>query len=1029
MKKGFTLVELLAVIIILALLALIATPIIIDVINDSKDSVAYTETQRIVDGITEYCKITAMKKQMGTLSQDDVDCTLAVTKDDVKKMLDLKNAEINSIKYNNDKVQSIVVESNGRTIVYDGKDYKKKDGSVFKPLILKDNFATHKGVVYLDPTDLSVECDASNSTSEPGTKTGCMKFYVYDDSGDTYKMILDHNTTARGISWDFNANGSGPETLNNQLSSDTEGWVGESTMISVDELMAITGATVFDPDPTTGMANFAFDGPTHREQVSFAKGESKFAWLFDYLIMCESYGCNYELSFDNQEHLAYGYFTSTKYTALQYGVDVAYAVYFNGCEQYVDQGIDAYMGIRPVLVLPKSALDVVEDTTPLPVYVPPTSPTIVLSENKTYKGIAYLDPTDLTKGCDEVNSVSTTGTKTGCMKFYIYNDSNDTYKMILDHNTTALVPWNSTGVNSEMKEVTQQLAIDTTGWAGSPRLLSDAEIEIMFNNLNYDQHNSSYDIGEPAGSANRSGTSEYTWMFSYTNDCYRYGCSYDDTSTQGYWTSGKETDTTDKAYAVSYDGKMTSIDTNSTDFAGVRPVITLLKSQLNPDYVPEEPVDNTPTYKGIVYLDPTNLSAKCDATNFVSTLGKKEGCMKFYIFDDSGDTYKMILDHNTTSSVGWNTSRSNTAMREITTVLEYDTEDWVGNPRLITADEIAAITNNENFDGKSSTRYYFDTNGSSKVASERGSSRYAWLYDGTHNCDIVNGCNISDQIDDNFAYTSGYWTSSAVTNTTDKAWVVTKYGSLGTNAVYELNSHGNYGVRPVITLTKTQVAALANNVDPDPVTATKATVVFTPGRKYKGIAYLDPTNIAKACDASNVVSTTGTKTGCMKFYIFNDSGNKYKMILDHNTTANTIYSSSSTLETKEIYNQLAIDTEGWLGNPRLITAYEVATITNNTSFDSSISKVHYFGRKGNVLTYLPGTSRYAWLFDYTKGCTNRGCSIADEDVNGYWTDTQVFGKSNVWYVSWAGSLYYIPASRTNEAGIRPVIELEKSLFN
>ena len=39
-NKGFTLVELLAVIVILALIALIATPIILNVINDAKKQAA-----------------------------------------------------------------------------------------------------------------------------------------------------------------------------------------------------------------------------------------------------------------------------------------------------------------------------------------------------------------------------------------------------------------------------------------------------------------------------------------------------------------------------------------------------------------------------------------------------------------------------------------------------------------------------------------------------------------------------------------------------------------------------------------------------------------------------------------------------------------------------------------------------------------------------------------------------------------------------------------------------------------------------
>ena len=40
---------------------------------------------------------------------------------------------------------------------------------------------------------------AAELTTNPFTKTGCMKFYIYDDTGDTYKMILNHNTRAYGI--------------------------------------------------------------------------------------------------------------------------------------------------------------------------------------------------------------------------------------------------------------------------------------------------------------------------------------------------------------------------------------------------------------------------------------------------------------------------------------------------------------------------------------------------------------------------------------------------------------------------------------------------------------------------------------------------------------------------------------------------------------------------------------------------------------------------------------------------------------
>ena len=46
----------------------------------------------------------------------------------------------------------------------------------------------------------------------------------------------------------------------------------------------------------------------------------------------------------------------------------------------------------------------------------------------------------------------------------------------------------------------------------------------------------------------------------------------------------------------------------------------------------------------------------------------------------------------------------------------------------------------------------------------------------------------------------------------------------------------------------------------------------------------------KECKSSEAVSTTGTKNGCMKWYVFNDKeGNAtVNVILDHNTTANVV---------------------------------------------------------------------------------------------------------------------------------------------
>jgi len=63
-EKGFMLIELLAVIIILAIVALIAVPIILDVVEDAKKSAGLSETELILSGINNYCASASMKAEL-----------------------------------------------------------------------------------------------------------------------------------------------------------------------------------------------------------------------------------------------------------------------------------------------------------------------------------------------------------------------------------------------------------------------------------------------------------------------------------------------------------------------------------------------------------------------------------------------------------------------------------------------------------------------------------------------------------------------------------------------------------------------------------------------------------------------------------------------------------------------------------------------------------------------------------------------------------------------------------------------------
>ena len=87
LNKAFTLIELLAVIIILAIVALIATPIILDVVEDARISAGKSEVQMILGGINNYCATEEIKSQMD--SNYSKICTSSMDSEDVKEMVNL----------------------------------------------------------------------------------------------------------------------------------------------------------------------------------------------------------------------------------------------------------------------------------------------------------------------------------------------------------------------------------------------------------------------------------------------------------------------------------------------------------------------------------------------------------------------------------------------------------------------------------------------------------------------------------------------------------------------------------------------------------------------------------------------------------------------------------------------------------------------------------------------------------------------------------------------------------------------------
>ena len=201
------------------------------------------------------------------------------------------------------------------------------------------------------------------------------------------------------------------------------------------------------------------------------------------------------------------------------------------------------------------------------------------------------------------------------------------------------------------------------------------------------------------------------------------------------------------------------------------------------------------------------------------------------------------------------------------------------------------------------------------------------------------------------------------------------------------------------------------------------------------VVYYNPETNTK-CTSAEAVSTTGTKTGCMRWYAFNDDGSdKVNLLLDHDTTPAVLLLSPDTRANGliEVKKQLKSDTSTWNKsiNPRLIEASEIAKITGYPNWNNKHGKWYYF--HDNTQTRherAAGTNKYAWLFDNTRECTTYGCNVADSSTDGYWTSTVNSEKSNrAWYVYQFGNLFSLNFVNSAAYGVRPVVSVSRSIIS
>ena len=344
-NKGFTLVELLAVIVILALIALIATPIILNVINDAKKQAAKDSFYGYMDAIEKAIIVNDIDEEEGFPTPDSNGCyNLKELNEKVNiKGTKPKIADDAKVCLKEGTTTSLTgVEIDGFTFIYDGKELTQTKNGTTEDVKKYKVYKNGTAVFYNPETGKKCE-DYTEGNSTIGTKSGCMKWYAFndDDKSSTVNVILDHNTTA-SVKYNSTGNNSEMKEVKKALENDTKDWKNTARLITANEVAKITGNTGFDASKT-GQSSFYLDS-NNQTQTASSTNKSKYAWLFDYTYECTSYGCN------TSDSSNYGYWTSTP---KKDDSTSAWRVYWNGLldHGYVDSTAS---GIRPVITISKS---------------------------------------------------------------------------------------------------------------------------------------------------------------------------------------------------------------------------------------------------------------------------------------------------------------------------------------------------------------------------------------------------------------------------------------------------------------------------------------------------------------------------------------------------------------------------------------------------------------------------------------------------------------------------------------------------
>ncbi len=363
-KKGFTLIELLAVILILGIITLIAIPIVSKILSQSKKSSFETTINNVVSAIEDTCRLQQLKDQDINYTYNFLDGLVSPTLSIKGKLPKTGVVKVDS---NCNTVFSLTNGSYTATKTNPAVDFSVINGSTVDLEI--HNIYADGTAVYFNP-NTGEKCNSASAVSTTGTKSGCMKWYAFGDTGydnESLNLILDHNTSS-SIWSSTGDNVTGPNSLLNQLKTDTDSWAGLSTrtdsytlnngisnytinystykarLITANEVASISKNITFNELTSYG---WFYLSTNTQEQQEMTKGQNAYAWLFDYTNQCTVAGCK------NVDDSTYGYWTATasgSHSLVAWRVDhlgnVNYGAVYDGGR-----------GVRPVITISKTVIE------------------------------------------------------------------------------------------------------------------------------------------------------------------------------------------------------------------------------------------------------------------------------------------------------------------------------------------------------------------------------------------------------------------------------------------------------------------------------------------------------------------------------------------------------------------------------------------------------------------------------------------------------------------------------------------------